>query len=169
VLVGAASSPRYDAHHMRRIAFVDDAYWIFEDRLSASEPHHYDARWHLAPEAFGRLELDRDRSAARAPGIALVFAAGVDLTVEQGWYAPSYGIRHPAPVVSAAVEGVNDAVLWTVAVPVNASDPWPALRVLAADDSGTTVEVSRGQRVDRIAFPADVAAAGWWRPEESRW
>jgi hypothetical protein len=163
VLLGEAISPRYDARHVRRVAFVDDAYWIVEDRLVAARPHRYDIRWHLAPEAEHRVELDRDRGTVRAPGLALVFAPGPELTVEPGWYAPSYGIRRAAPVISAVLDGAADATLFSLVMPIERGAPSPRLRVLADNDAGATLEIAYRRRTDRIAWSGDGAAAGWHR------
>jgi hypothetical protein len=48
-----------------------------------------------------------------APGAALTILGAGTPAVEQGWVAPRYGCRVPAPVVSAAAEG-RDAVFVTV-------------------------------------------------------
>jgi Heparinase II/III-like protein/Heparinase II/III N-terminus len=169
VVRGAVDSPRYDARHERRILFVAGEYWVFEDRLSAARPHRYDQRWHLAPDADRRVELagGRDAALALAPGLALVFAAGVDLALERGWYAPSYGIKHPAPVVSAVLEGTSDARFVTVAAPRAPGAPPPRLRVLAADGARVEIVVEgadpAGAARDAISWPADRSAARWER------
>src|SRR5205085_6044529 len=78
VLRGEVRSPVYDAVHARTIVFVDDAYWIVEDRLTGRAVHRYDLRFHLAsPDA-------RVDGAGRvvAPGLVLV-VAGVDAVALQ--------------------------------------------------------------------------------------
>ena len=78
LLRGLAASPRYDAVHERAIAFMAGEYWLIVDRLRAGEPHDYDLRFHLAPEATGATRVDRgaENAAVRAPGLALAFAHG---------------------------------------------------------------------------------------------
>jgi len=117
VLWAEAASPRYDARHARRVLFVNGEYWVFEDRLYSSGRHRYDLRWHLAPEAFGNLELSTEERSVRVPGLLLTFAPGIEIAIEDGWYAPRYGIRHPAPVVSAVVEDASDAAFITLVAP----------------------------------------------------
>jgi hypothetical protein len=167
VLWGEARSPRYEVRHARRVLFVADEYWLFEDRLSATQPHRYDLRWHLAPEADGEVMLDRDRGLVRAPGLALTFWPAADISLEAGWYAPSYGIKHPAPVVSAVIDGGTDATFITLAVPVSAQAPSPTLRVRAEERTGVTVEVEGaggiGRAIDRIAWGVDGAEPAWQR------
>jgi hypothetical protein len=169
VLWGLAVSPRYEARHARRVIFVDDDYWLFEDRLTARHPHRYELRWHLAPDARQRVELDRDRGLVRAPGLALVFPPQAELACEDGWYAPSYGIKYPAPVIRAAAEGTPHATFITLVVPE--PDEAPRLSVLPSDGRSVTVEV-RGVRsahaVDRISWSVAGPGATWRRLTEVR-
>jgi hypothetical protein len=164
VLWGEAASPCYDARHARRVLFVADEYWVFEDRLSARRPHRYEQRWHLAPECLDRVEVDRAAGVVRAPGIALLFSPGVDLALEPGWYAPRYGIKLDAPVASASLEDAADATFITVAVPITTDAHVPRLRVLdRAARGATTIEVRgvgpRGDALDRVTWSSDGSTA----------
>jgi hypothetical protein len=169
VLWGEATTPRYDAVHSRRLLFVAGEYWIVEDRLGAGTPHRYDQRWHLAPPAAGALTLVDDPAfpLVHAPGLALAFAPGVRLAVEPGWYAPRYGIREAAPVISAAVEGARDALLLTLVMPRPEGRRLPALRVERDSAAGVTVTVGGtgpgGAMRDTVAWRADGSAAAWDR------
>ena len=71
VLHAEAVSPNYEAVHRRRVAFVAGEYWVVEDRLRGERRHRYEARFHLAPEAWGAVEVEG--CTVRAPGLALVF------------------------------------------------------------------------------------------------
>lgn len=169
VLWGLAVSPRYEARHARRVMFVDDDYWLFEDRLTARLPHRYELRWHLAPDAHQRVELDRDRGLVRAPGLSLLFPPQAELALEDGWYAPRYGIKYPAPVIRAVAEGTPHATFITLAVPdPDVAEP-PRLSVLPSDGRNVTVEV-RGagpaQAVDRISWSLAGPGATWRRLTE---
>jgi hypothetical protein len=169
VLWGQALSPRYDARHRRRVIFVAGKYWAFEDRLRAERPHRYDQRWHLAPDAQGAVELSRSDggSMVQAPGLALLFAPGLDVSMERGWYAPEYGVKLPAPVVSAVADGAAEARLIAVAVPLAPGAARPALRVLAAGPGGAEILVegvgSSGDASDAIAWHDDEPHARWRR------
>ena len=164
VLWGEALSPCYDARHARRVLFVAGEYWVFEDLLSAAHPHRYEQRWHLAPDCLGRVQVDRAAGVVRAPGIALLFSSGVSLALEAGWYAPRYGIKLDAPVVSAALAGAGDATFITVAMPVAADAPVPRLRVVECGVSGrSSIEVggvgAHGEALDVVAWSSDGSAA----------
>jgi hypothetical protein len=111
VVAGEAHSPVYEAVHRRRVVLVRSRYWVVEDRLSGQRPHSYDLRFHLAPEAQGAVAVED--GTVVAPGVALTILGAGTPAVEQGWVAPRYGCRLPAPVVSAAAEG-HDAVFVTV-------------------------------------------------------
>jgi uncharacterized heparinase superfamily protein len=166
VLWAEAASPRYDARHSRRVLFVDGDYWVFEDRLSAGLPHRYDLRWHLAPEASGNLELSAEQRLVRVPGLLLAFAPGSEIAIEEGWYAPRYGIRHAAPVVSAVIEDAADAAFITLVAPGLRS---PTLAVVDLDETRTTIEVAGvgngGGAVDTISWSADGRSLGWRRSD----
>ncbi|HEY3020922.1 MAG TPA: alginate lyase family protein [Solirubrobacteraceae bacterium] len=143
VLCGQATSPCYDAVHTRRIVFVADEYWVIEDRLHAPTAHRYDLRFHLAPEAWGTAAVTRSEHgpAVVAPGLALVFAGPAAPAIEPGWVAPAYGVKLPAPVVSAAVDGVAEATFTTLVMPLAGDRPVPALRV-CRQNAATILEVA---------------------------
>ena len=166
VLWAEAISPRYDARHARRVLFVNGEYWVFEDRLYADRPHRYDLRWHLAPEALGNLELSAEARSVRVPGLLLAFGPGPEIAIEEGWYAPRYGIRHPAPVVNAVIEDAVDAAFITLAAPGPHS---PTLGVIDFDETRATVEVAGvgagGADVDTISWSADGRSVAWRRRE----
>jgi hypothetical protein len=152
VLVGETRSVGYDAVHVRRVAFVAGAFWVIEDELSAPTRHVYDARWHLAPEAQGAVSLRG--GVVRAPGLALVAAGEGTIALEDGWIAPKYGIRRPAPVVSVRVEAVEQARLVTVLVPLGDGDADPVVAVRRGGGV-TAVEVTAaGGVVDRVRWSA---------------
>jgi Heparinase II/III-like protein/Heparinase II/III N-terminus len=167
VLWGEALTPRYDARHRRRVLFVAGQYWVFEDRLTAQRPHRYAQRWHLAPFAQGRVEVSPSDHGAlvRAPGLALVFAPGVRVELEDGWYAPKYGVKQRAPVVSAVAEGAADATLLTVVAPTPPGAAAPRLRTGRWDGARVAVEVERSRARDTVAWAVDGSEATLERSE----
>jgi hypothetical protein len=52
------------------------------------------------------------------------------LQIEPGWFAPLYGVKRKAPVVSAAVEGKSCADFVTAVMPSELSRRGPELKVL---------------------------------------
>jgi len=112
VLAGEAHSPCYDAVHRRRVVLVRDSYWVIEDRLRGERPHRYDLRLHMPPEAEGAAVAAGQTVVA--PGVALTILGGGAPAIEQGWVAPRYGRRLPAPVVSAIADGAPEATFVTV-------------------------------------------------------
>jgi uncharacterized heparinase superfamily protein len=96
ILIGEAVSPQYEAVHHRRVAFVDDEYWVIEDHLSGEREHRYDLRFHLPP---GDARLSG--SVVTTAGAELVIDGADRIALEDGWVAPSYGVLQRAPVVSA--------------------------------------------------------------------
>jgi hypothetical protein len=161
VLHGEVTSPCYDAVHARRVVFVGDEYWLVEDRLRAATPHRYDLRFHLAPDAWNETEIARagGTSVVRAPGLALVFSGPVVPVLEDGWYAPEYGRKLRAPVVSLAVDGVRNAEFLTLVAPLGAAQPAPTLSIRPAAGH-VVVEVATDEHRDVVRWNCWNA---WWR------
>jgi uncharacterized heparinase superfamily protein len=155
VIAAEATSPVYDAVHVRRVALVDCAYWVIEDRLSAPTAHRYDLRFHLAPGeahvAPGGAVLGRD--------VALV-VSGARAMLEDGWISPRYGIRCAAPVVSAVADG-REARFITVVAPRAAGRPAPLL-MPGADGAVYVDLLAPDGALDRLMFGA-CAQATWTR------
>jgi hypothetical protein len=123
VLSGEVVSPSYDALHRRTLAFVDDDFWVVHDRLRGGSPHTYAARWHLSPEAQGRTIVTRNdqQTTVSAPGLTVIVPSWCgEVTIEDGWVSPTYGVKLPAPVVVITAGETVDADLVTVILAGNA-------------------------------------------------
>jgi hypothetical protein len=60
------------------------------------------------------LRQDR-QTTVNAPGLTLIVPTGCgEVTIEDGWVSPAYGVKLPAPVVALTAVGVVDADLVTV-------------------------------------------------------
>lgn len=128
VLCGTAQSHCYEVVHTRRIFYIADEYWIICDSLAGELPHRFDLRFHLSPEAWDRVHLVGNTVCA--PELALIFDRASTLQIEPGWFAPLYGVKQSAPVVSAAIEGKNSAKFVTVVMPLEPSCQFPKLKVV---------------------------------------
>ncbi len=131
VLCGEVLSPAYEARHVRRVFFVAGEYWLVVDELQGERAHRYDLRFHLPQEAWRqtRVESNGVNEVVRAPGLALVFGAPHAPRLEQGWVSHTYGIKHPAPVVSVVAEGRPSARFFTLVFPLDESATAPAMFV----------------------------------------
>ena len=127
-LCGTAQSPCYEVVHTRRIFYIADEYWIISDSLAGERPHRFDLRFHLAPEAWESVRIVGNTVCT--PDLALIFSRGNSLQIEPGWFAPLYGVKQKAPVVSAVVEGKSCAEFVTVVMPLEPSRRTPELKVL---------------------------------------
>jgi uncharacterized heparinase superfamily protein len=121
VLAGRVESPCYEAIHTRRVILVKGRYWLVEDTLTGERSHRYDLRWHLPPGV--RVREVPGGIVAADVAIAILGARGV--AVEDGWISPRYGVRHPAPVVSAVAVGPSARFL-TLLAPREPGAPAPA-------------------------------------------
>jgi hypothetical protein len=92
----------------------------------------------------------------RAPGLALAFPAAAHPRLVDGWYAPAYGTKLEAPVVSVVADDVADHEFHTLIAPLpRAADRAPVLRVLPAPAPGATmieVAAASGKWRDLIAW-----------------
>lgn len=145
LIVGEALSPAYDARHVRSVLFVANEYWLLHDRLTAATAHEYDLRFHLAPEAMGQTEvcLHRGQWVVRAPGLLLLCEGASRPRIEPGWYAPTYGTRLEAPVISVRRHAAHTDFL-TLVLPVETGQPIPSMEVLhwQGADAGLAVEIA---------------------------
>jgi hypothetical protein len=159
LLFGETSSPAYAPIHRRRVLFVDDAYWLIEDVLSASEPHHYELRFHLTPEATRDLDLHRTSGsiAAIASQVTLVVTGSSSATIEPGWISEEYGIKRDAPVAVFTASGVADATFVTLIVPRSADDGHPPGFTVRRTDRLTIATIDRGGNApdDEVAWTID--------------
>jgi hypothetical protein len=153
VVRGQVLSTRYEAVHTRRITFVADEYWLIEDRLTGERPHRYDLRFHLAPEAWDHVDVQRhgDAHVVRAPGLALVLAGDLAPVIEPGWVAPRYGVKLRAPVVSVVVDGEATATFTTLVMPL--ADGRRAPRLDVRTDGGVkTIDVAGDTVEDTLTW-----------------
>lgn len=132
LLCGRVTSPSYDAVHTRFIFFIADEYWMIVDSLTGEVPHEYDQRFHLAPAAMNHIAIQKHdgNNAVIAPGVALIFPSQNEPQLQPGWFAPEYGKRVSAPVVSVRSKAAG-TVFFTLVMPLETNDPLPAFRVLA--------------------------------------
>lgn len=141
VLSGEVISPCHDANHRRTMAFVDDDYWVVHDRLRGQSAHTYVARWHLSPEAQGNISVDRDnfQTTVSAPGLAIIVPQWCgEVTIEDGWVSPRYGVKLPAPVVAITAADVVDADI--VAVILVGSTPADVTVRCSADGAVAVID-----------------------------
>ena len=132
LICGRLESPSYEAIHTRFIFFIADEYWVIVDQLRGERPHNYDLRFHLAPEAMNHVTVESagNNQAVLAPGLSLVFPANNKPAIQPGWFAPKYGEKLPAPVVSVRADEVVNTDFVTLVDPRNLNDPLSTLKVI---------------------------------------
>jgi hypothetical protein len=101
--------------HRRRVVFVKPRYWLLIDDLEGAARHRIDLRFQFAPiDVTTDAELWARAVSRRGPGLWIrAFAAtrleskvvegGIDPI--EGWIAPDYGARLPAPVLIYSADG----------------------------------------------------------------
>lgn len=146
--------------HTRQFALVADRAWLIVDGLDGAGTHGWETYLHAHPEAAftahpdGGWLLQRDgvslRVVAFGVGESSVLAGSLDPV--QGWYAPEFGIRLPAPVLILSATGPVPAIFGWLLVP---DPPHGALAVEAAP--GRLVRACIGGRWYEVPFEP----SGW--------
>lgn len=165
MLLGEAMSPCYDAVHRRRIVMVAGEWWLVEDHLSAPTPHHYELRFHLAPDAQGTTAVERCEGgcAVVAPGVTLTFPSPLGAVLKEGWVSPEYGTKVQAPVVAVELVGCT-ATFVTLIAPGPARTTTPRIAKLTLAESTTTVEIEGLAREGGRDVVAWGPPGGWLAP-----
>ncbi|MDX2032215.1 MAG: alginate lyase family protein [Blastocatellia bacterium] len=162
-LHGIARSHQYPVVHERRIFFCGLEYWIVIDQLFAEEAHRYDLRFHLSAEAHGQTALDDSKETIRVEAPHLVIAqpkiAEMDVRLEEGFVSPSYGVKHPAPVLRASQRAAN-ASFHTVLFPYRSERPGIAIAPVRIDDGGTTLEIGIERGGARVTDSLHLSSRG---------
>jgi hypothetical protein len=152
-LHGVAYSHEYPVVHERKILFARHDYWIISDHLHAADghDHDYDLFFHLADEAWGRVEtaVQDNTCVVAAPHLLLAQPATEDVTlaVEDGYVSRRYGVKHPAPVLRFACRAA-DATFHTVLYPYQSEGQRPQITI-------TPLPVCRN---NRLCAPAEAFA-----------
>jgi hypothetical protein len=151
--------------HRRRVLFVKPRFWLVVDDLDGSTEHRIDLRFQFAPMD---VTLEADCGArARGPrghGLLVRPLATVPLKGEilegcldppQGWIAPHYGQRHPAPLLVYSAVATLPFRLVTLLWPISTSDdPMPAV-VLSDSLDGVLIHLTVAQGRQSVALTAN--------------
>jgi hypothetical protein len=151
--------------HRRRVLFIKPRYWLLVDDVVGAGEHRVDVGFQLAP-----LRVEADPSGwtrahgTNGSGLLLRAFATAPLQAEliDGWVAPDYGRRRPAPYVRFSTRARLPlrviTVLWPLA---HSEEPAPEVEALADADRLEGVwfpRMSEGVRFDDER---------WW-PESGR-
>ncbi|NOV29072.1 alginate lyase family protein [Methylomonas sp. ZR1] len=141
-LHGIAASHEYPVIHERKILFIAGEYWLICDVLRAKQNHDYELLFHLDALAQQRTTTRVDAAGLRvdSPNLLMLQAAQPDtqLTLEQGFISPSYGVKHPSPVVKFAAHAADYCFL-TVLFPYQSTPPRLTLEQLPVRQHGQSV------------------------------
>lgn len=105
-VLATARSHEYAPRHTRLFIFMLRQYVVIIDRIEASDGlvHEYDLHFHFAQRWDGRIALEQDDCLTKAAGESWRIFVCADPQVQSrltsGWVSCSYGVKHPAPVLS---------------------------------------------------------------------
>ena len=118
-----AHSAEYTPVHERFFLYMQRQYLFILDRvhIEDGESHQCDLRFHLPPEMQGQVSLQTQSQQveAIAPDLTLLSyqSPAVAARLESGWASKSYGIKHPAPVVTLTQTAKQSIFFCTVVAP----------------------------------------------------
>ncbi|MEQ1739948.1 MAG: alginate lyase family protein, partial [Methyloglobulus sp.] len=126
-LHGQVISQQYPVVHERMIYFMLPEYWIVTDQLKAEGKHNYDLYFHLASRSQDRASLASNDVChiVRAPNLLIAQPkdSATDVTIEQGYVSPEYGIKHKAPIIRFSKQQVSTTAFHTVVYPYRDLEP----------------------------------------------
>lgn len=133
--------------HRRRVVFVKPRYFVLADDLEGAADHHVELRFQLArgrvtPEVDGWVRIGGQdgrgllvRAFSHLPVVPRLIEG--EAGPIEGWVAPDYGQRHPAPALVYAVATRLPLRVLTLLVPVAHVDaPPPAVSVIRGHGLG---------------------------------
>jgi hypothetical protein len=110
VAVGSHDPAPGAVHHTRAVVYFPPGTWLVLDYLDTDRPRDVEALWHFHPDC----RVDQQGAGVLATTNAGAFAVGplggdwvwdiiqgAEAPRIQGWYAPSYGEKYPAPCACA--------------------------------------------------------------------
>jgi hypothetical protein len=144
--------------HRRRVLFVKPRFWVVVDELQGAGRHGVELRFPFAPIPVELAASGWVRArGTQGHGLLLRCFPGTPLAPEirQGWVAPDYGRREPAPVALFSGTVTLPLRILTLLLPVADVDaPVPVVRALPGRDAGPDglVLERAGGAVERVVF-----------------
>jgi hypothetical protein len=124
---GQVISSQYPVVHERMIFFVQPEYWIVTDALKAEGTHTYDLYFHLSDKAQDNTSLIKNEAnqVIASPNLLIAQACSndVQVSIEQGYVSPEYGIKNQAPVVKFSKQRAGATSFTTVLYPYKNTQP----------------------------------------------
>jgi len=147
--------------HARSILFIKPYYFVLVDSFSAITQHLYEQCFHLPA---GDVAIRKDGAAFLCVGRKGLIIKPLDpskLNLEilegnetpiQGWISPTYGERHPAPVVKYSKRATGPCLLCTILFPLQGKGRLPGCKVLSAEGNSILFKLSYSKFSDLFMF-----------------
>jgi uncharacterized heparinase superfamily protein len=153
----------------RRLVWLRDNYVVVYDEFESAREHDVELNFQFAP---GSLKLNAQGTPGTArygTDVQLAWIASLPLTAvvkeagpkpDEGWIAPSLGIRVPAPRLTMSGRVAQQAAVMTVFAAPRAGEPLDvSLATVSGAGVGGVIIVRRAGFEDRIAAPTVGTAA----------
>ncbi len=167
---GLVRSHEYPAAHHRKILFAAREYWLICDFLKSDLIHDYHLRFHLSPNAWGKMATSTTPHGyfCDSPNLLVVHVeAHAKFQVEKGYFSPAYGVKFPVPVLRYDLHG-RQAVFQTLLFPYEKQPPEVSIQPVPSseDCSAFRCRLKRaGQITEDYYFLGHGEEEGHWRVE----
>ncbi len=169
---GQVRSDEYPAIHHRTIFFAVWEYWLICDFLKSDLEHDYYLRFHLHPNACGKVTTKSTVQGhfSDSPNL-LVVQTGTQagFRMDEGWFSPRYGVKYPVPVLRYDLHG-RQALFQTLLFPWASHPPKVSIKPLPSgreECSAFRCRLSRaGQVIDDYFFLCHGAGEGCWQCDD---
>lgn len=98
--------------HRRQILFIRREYWIMVDTIEGKGKHNLEILFHLMPGLDSMLNQQNLSCLIKGKESNLLIApfmekGGCEAKIEEGWYAPDYGIKVSAPLLNYKAKNIE--------------------------------------------------------------
>jgi Heparinase II/III N-terminus/Heparinase II/III-like protein len=141
------------ASHTRAVVYVRGRFWVVFDRILSDRPRKLEALWHFHPGCAVKSKEVEAFSTDRGKGNLRIVPAGgpkwrlklvkgrVKPTI-QGWYSPTYNVKHPnTTAVYSAKAGKNATFAWLL-FPARGAVPEIKVEALPAPQGAMRVRIT---------------------------
>ncbi len=139
--------------HARAVVYLRGKCWLVFDRVTVDKPRGIQALWHFHPDCTVKTERLQALSTDTGKGnLRVVPAGGPEWKLEmvkgrekpsiQGWYSPTYNVKHPNATAVYSARLQKSATFCWLLLPAEGAVPAAKVEVLPAPEGAGRVRVA---------------------------